>query len=427
MKYSIFEGNLERLEKKLKRIENKCKKYGADFHYEVVGEEFKECVNGNGDKFISKFIIVDVEGFAKVNGWEFVASIDHHEEGNVIRNIIDIEIPQKYWITGPFCEHCNTNRRRKDTFLVHNVETGEFKQVGRSCLRDYTGGYDAELAAAYIEMHDSLIEGEVYDEGSRFYSGYTSQYHDVNKVIKMSKAIITRMGFVSSQEPDSSKGEMFLLEELLACGSNKFNEHLIDNGVVRYYEDFNDEKYIQAVKEYYVNSDDTTSYMQNMKTIFKSDYCKHRDYGYIISAVFSYDKAMEKKAKREAAEAKRVAENELSKYIGNIGDKVTLQIKSGSCVASNEDGFGGYSYLYKFVDVDDNVIMWSTGKWFEADKVNGITGKVKDHREFRDLKQTWITRCKVSFVKEEAFESSDAATFDVFKVLDEMFKDMEAC
>ena len=65
MKYSIFEGNLERLEKKLKRIENKCKKYCADFHYEVIGEEFKECVNGNGDKFISKFIIVDVEGFAK--------------------------------------------------------------------------------------------------------------------------------------------------------------------------------------------------------------------------------------------------------------------------------------------------------------------------------------------------------------------------
>ena len=42
MQYSIFEGNLERLEQKLVRIQNKCKKYGADFHYEVVGEEFKE-------------------------------------------------------------------------------------------------------------------------------------------------------------------------------------------------------------------------------------------------------------------------------------------------------------------------------------------------------------------------------------------------
>ena len=28
MQYKIFEGNMERLEKKLQRISNKCKKYG---------------------------------------------------------------------------------------------------------------------------------------------------------------------------------------------------------------------------------------------------------------------------------------------------------------------------------------------------------------------------------------------------------------
>lgn len=33
MTYKIFEGNLERLEKKLTRIANKCKKYGCDFRY----------------------------------------------------------------------------------------------------------------------------------------------------------------------------------------------------------------------------------------------------------------------------------------------------------------------------------------------------------------------------------------------------------
>lgn len=32
MKYAIYEGNLDRLEKKLKRIFNKCKAYGCDFH-----------------------------------------------------------------------------------------------------------------------------------------------------------------------------------------------------------------------------------------------------------------------------------------------------------------------------------------------------------------------------------------------------------
>lgn len=41
MKYAIYEGNIDRLEKKLKRISNKCKAYGCDFHYEQTGEEFR--------------------------------------------------------------------------------------------------------------------------------------------------------------------------------------------------------------------------------------------------------------------------------------------------------------------------------------------------------------------------------------------------
>lgn len=42
MTYKIFEGNLERLEKKLTKISNKCTKYGCDFHYQQVGEVFEE-------------------------------------------------------------------------------------------------------------------------------------------------------------------------------------------------------------------------------------------------------------------------------------------------------------------------------------------------------------------------------------------------
>ena len=41
MRYSIWEGNMESLMKKVTRIQNKCKKYGCDFHFEEVGEEFK--------------------------------------------------------------------------------------------------------------------------------------------------------------------------------------------------------------------------------------------------------------------------------------------------------------------------------------------------------------------------------------------------
>lgn len=37
--YKIHEDRMKELEKKLKRIQRKCKKYGNPFTYEVVGSE----------------------------------------------------------------------------------------------------------------------------------------------------------------------------------------------------------------------------------------------------------------------------------------------------------------------------------------------------------------------------------------------------
>ena len=82
---------------------------------------------------------------------EFVGTIEHsHEPGveNVIRNITSYKIPEKYWTAIGNCDHCKTERNRKDTYIVRNVKTGEFKQVGKRCLEDYTG-LDAGIAAQY--------------------------------------------------------------------------------------------------------------------------------------------------------------------------------------------------------------------------------------------------------------------------------------
>lgn len=80
MKYAIYEGNLDRLEKKLKRIFNKCKAYGCDFHYEQTGEEFRELKDEKGNKYTARFVLVEAEGTAVINDWEFVAELEHTEK-----------------------------------------------------------------------------------------------------------------------------------------------------------------------------------------------------------------------------------------------------------------------------------------------------------------------------------------------------------
>lgn len=407
MQYSIFEGNLERLEQKLVRIQNKCKKYGADFHYEVVGEEFKEVKVDNKPQIL-RYVIVDVEGFAKVNGWEFIATIDHRDGGelNVIRQIVDIPVPERYWTSECYCEHCQTMRRRKDTFLVHNIETGEFKQVGRSCLRDFTGGYDADLAASYIAMYETLIESEEVGYGSGF---TVNPYFPLETVLHMSKAIIAKTGFISTttaneQGGPSSKSRLCELASVVLHGAaiDKYNKWLQEEGVLRFYETFNDDQYFEDMVKYYKENTDDSSYMMNMKAIFSSDYCKEKDFGYIVSAVACYDRELERREKKAIAEAKRVAESQLSQYVGEIKQKITFKVKSSVCVSSYEDNYGGYSYLYKFIDEDGNCYMWSTSNCLDSEKkLDTVTGTVKDHKEYKGLKQTWITRCKCTYKPKE--------------------------
>lgn len=401
MKYTIFEGNLDRLEKKLARIEKKCKKYGADFHYEVVGEEYRKVETEDGVS-TTRFVIVDVEGFAKINDWEFVGTVDHRDNENVIRNIIDVAIPERYRTSDCYCEHCSTKRRRKNTFLIHNTQTGEFKQVGRSCLRDYTGGYDAELAASYISLHDSLIEAENHESSSPYF-GFFNEYHDLIKILKMSKAIITKLGFVSSSAEfgKSSKASLFDLDSLLSRGPSMWTRYLIDEGVTDYYESFNDDEYIKNLRNYYIESEENSSYMRNLKTIFSSDWCKNKDFGYIVSAVYVYDREIENRHKKEIEERRRSQENAASNYIGEVKDKITVNIEYGRCISSYENQFG-YSYLYKFVDENGNCLMWSSSKVIDEERVSKLTGTVKKHEEYKGLKQTWVTRCSVEYREKEA-------------------------
>lgn len=111
MVYEIFEGNFERLEKKLNRIGNKCKKYGCDFCFSVIGETFREVIDeSTKEKHIARFITVEVSGTAKVNDWEFVAELEHTENGNIIRGTGIYEIPERYYTGKPVCEHCKSNR-----------------------------------------------------------------------------------------------------------------------------------------------------------------------------------------------------------------------------------------------------------------------------------------------------------------------------
>lgn len=409
--YKILEANMDRLTKKLDTIRNKCKKYGCDFYFNVVDTCYQDVQLEDGSTITAKYDIVEAEGTAVINNWKFVGAIEHHAESNIIRNSTDLVIPTRYYNAPCVCEHCNTIRTRRDTYLVYNEETKEFKQVGHTCLQDFTSGMSAEMVAQYIALFDVLIQGDAPVPGC-----HVESYYELKDVLCYALELCKHFGYIK-YDPEDERRNPTTKEMTVDCldrfergRKNKFNEYLEDVLPPNFsaYSDENKQK-AEEIINYFKNADDSNSdYFHNLKVIASEECTSERNIGYSVSMVPTYRREVEKieaAAKREKAHN---AEAEASQFVGNVGDKISINVASATCVYSSESMYG-MQYLYKFVGTDNNVYMWSTSNWIEdTDRVESVKGSVKNHEEFRGVKQTILTRCKVTLKPESKKEEQKA-------------------
>lgn len=396
MKYAIFEGNMERLEKKLLRIYNKCKAYGCEFHYKITGETFKELKDGKGRPYTARFIIVEAEGVAIVNNWEFVASVEHTENGNIFSGILGVEVPSRYYTSKPVCEHCNTNRYRKYTYIVRNKETGEFKQVGKSCLKDFTHGMSAEAITQYISLFDTLIEGEAPDP-----EGHIEHYLAKEEYLKYAAETIRHFGYIKTTDENMRSTAQTAMDfyeaERGRAVSKEYMEHLRkEMDKVNF--DINSPETVQEVKdalEWISNQPEHNNYMHNLKTACSLEYITCKNFGLLASLFPTYNKDLEIVKKKKAT----LPDESNSEYVGNVGDRINIKVKYVKCVTGWETEYGT-TRIYKIIGQDGNVYTWKTGKLVdESFNEMSIKGTVKAHTEYKGIKQTEITRCQVIVLK----------------------------
>lgn len=399
MKYAIYEGNLDRLEKKLKRIFNKCKAYGCDFHYEQTGEEFRELKDEKGNKYTARFVLVEAEGTAVINDWEFVAELEHTEKGNIITGVAGIEVPERYYTTTPVCEHCNSKRYRKNTYIVRNKTTGEFKQVGKSCLKDFTHGMSAEAVTQYMSLFDTLIEGETPEPGCSY-----QRYVNTKEYLSYVAETIRHFGYTRSSDEGISTAIRALDFYDAAHGRAVTKEYLQDllDKMRSVNFDIDSDLTVKLVSDalaWVSEQEENSNYIHNLKTACSLEYVKG-NFGLYASLFPAYDRDLERTAKRKAV----LDIEQSSEYVGEISDRITVKVQSVKCVTSWETDFG-VTHIYKIIGADGNVYTWKTGKYIDdtVDEMS-ITGTVKAHTEFRGIKQTELTRCRVAAWIEQILE-----------------------
>lgn len=149
-----------------------------------------------------------------IEGWTFVARIDHaNETGNIVRTVPNtgVELPIHFRTAAPSCDHCKINRKRRDTYVLHCNETGDFKQVGSTCLIDFFGHDPLKIAklAEVLGYADELGRAARSDE----FFMTDRRWIDVAEFVMWSATAIRKYGWVSSNVAFASQGDLITTRE----------------------------------------------------------------------------------------------------------------------------------------------------------------------------------------------------------------------
>ena len=372
--FNIFEQNMESFEKKIKKLQRKADKIGnGTIGFKVVGESFKRIENAT-----YKMIHVEITGAEapRIDGWEFVATIIHQGEKNIINKIptFENEIPNIYRTRNSICEHCNSNRYRKDTYILRNTMTNEFKQVGKSCLKDFLGHQNPNQIASYGEM---LLEFHT-EEWDSVNFDYRGSYTDLIEWVAMSVAIIDRYGYISKTKAQ---------EETLEPTSEKVYNQIYYSHRISPSVDTTecDNKKAKKIIDYIKNIASKNNYEENLKILASEKCISQRFYGYATSMVAFYEKEMER-INKEKQEVK-------SEYFGEEKEKVELTLTVNKVVVF--DGYYGITKLHLMSDAEGRQFTWKTStKSLEEGKTLNIKATIKEHMVYNGIKQTVLTRVK---------------------------------
>jgi hypothetical protein len=369
----------------------------------------------------------------KLNGWEFVATIEHGESTdgnviNVIRAMPGYNVPVEFRTRDRACDHCRAIRYRKDTYIVRNETTNEWKQVGSTCLRDYVGHKDAKRVAAYLQVCIEFFEELLADDysiaaalaevfASRSQGGTGGMNieprYELPHFLRLTARAIHHYGWTSKAkaresydflydldfEFDSSNSEASYAHKNLTATATVVSSTLLDLANPRRREFVRPEmrnalpdedilvaNTIEWAKTLPVDEIADNDYLANLNAIALQNELTWKSFGIAASMINAYQRTIAEKQARE--------QRPTSKHFGEIKKRYSFDRLELVRVHSFE-GYYGTTYIYTFEDEAGNVFVWFTANnWFNVGSIYTGKATIKDHDVYRDVNQTIITRAK---------------------------------
>lgn len=406
-------ANFASLQAKIEKLNRRAVKLGvAPVVLTVLREEVLEVLDEDasygsavGDIFRKiplKIFTVAGETPKLPGGWKFAATIQHTTEGNIIRAAGPDApaTPACFRDVPARCEHCQLTRNRVDTYLLVNDE-GSFKQVGRTCLADFLGSGDPETWAAIAEFFTKALEicGECDDDFLREYCGSSGDkaFSLDGFLGYVAAAVRLDGGFWSKAAVDKlftprQTTKDLALEVLFPPEGLPFDKRCKLEARRPLDEDnkFASEALTWAREHFTaIPLADRSDFDHNMAVVSSQEYITFRETGLAAYLVEAYRRELGFRAERKAGAA--------SQHVGEVGKRLRGLALTVVSTHPFDNAFGGGCFI-KFVDADGNRFTWkasSTVAWPDVGEAHAVTGTVKDHSEWKGIKETYLTRCKL--------------------------------
>lgn len=376
-------------------------------------------------RYHRRLIRVQVTGEApQLAGYTFVARVQHlGEAGNVVSRAPtgpEVTLPEDLWISDPVCEHCNTKRRRKDTFVLREDATTTLRQVGRNCLADYLRTADVEAALAfwkYLHEVERMVGETDPDEpgmgggsGGTRYKGLSAVLHAAARAIRVdgwtsrtaarqrAEAQATKNGWETGYDGPrgwaTSDTVNFILDPPFGRGAAAERENAeIRDQLAKYMPTPADAKVATDTMEWIRRRlDPASDYERNLKAALGVDYVDPKNLGLVVSAVQAWLRFC------GAYEAKQQATRPDAGWMGEVGQRlrdVPCTVKLTRTWTNEERGY--VTNLLVFQADDGHELKWfaSGDRGFEVGNKVTVTGTVKAHEEWKGRKSTVLSRCAV--------------------------------
>lgn len=322
----------------------------------------------------------------KFDGWQHAATIDYTTDsdvGNFVKKNPDFEgsIPRKYReTTSSLCEHCNSIRHRNRTFVLFHEEKG-FKQVGSTCVVDFIG-HDVDKFLRYCYEISCIAE---WQEESYFGCCGSGQASIVEK-----ESFLCQIAALIDEEGWLSRGQAYKYDSV-ATVDVLWNRLFPIKGKRKPVE-FSEE-HTAKVKKALVwieeqEPSEEQDYLYSLQVCCSLHNVERKHAGLVASLIVAYDKDVSRKFEQRNLEK--------SQHQGTIKERLkNLRLQYIRYVSV--ESMYGTKYGYTFYDESSNVYMWwstnhvevEIGAWFDCDAT------VKQHSEYKGIKQTVLTRLTV--------------------------------